>query len=332
MIEKNMSYENSLRDAKIFLNIFGFILEENTNEKLNIYDKNNNVVGLLSKIENRINISIDYKGILLEADYYVPKIISFADVEDNNQLYGQWSSEIYFVLKKDKLKMNGEFLISSSLDSEFGARCICHPIIRCDLDQQSQIELEILRNGNTFGLNFKTFNLKESIQIKPFDDINGYIKHDILYGKYDFTRSSYPYRKYSGVFPGKANQNDKLHVFLHENKYNECIDFKEVQVDKVKPDTSSDSIIQKGNLMKELDPKMYKEIKTLLELLKIEDISLLDNLISVCYDSYSNEEIYALLGIKRQSFVFQNGQTKLKNAYFHTEENEIKSTSLKMIK
>ena len=84
--------------------------------------------------------------------------------------------------------------------------------------------------------------------------------------------------------------------------------------------------------MKELDPKMYKEIKTLLQLFRLEDILLLDNLISVCYDSYTDEEIYALLGIKRKPFVFQNGQTKLKNAYFYNKEQEDKSSSLKMIK
>ena len=332
MKETTMSYENSLRDAKIFLNTFGFILEENTNEILNIYDKNNNIVGKLNKIDNRINISVEYNGLLLEADYYIPKIISFVDFEDDNQLYGQWSSEIFFILKKDNIKMNGEFLISSSLDSEFGHRCVCHPIIRCILDGQVEIDVEILRNGNTFGLNFKTFNTKESIQIKPYDDMNGYIIHDILYGTYDFTRSSYPYRKYSGVFPSSSNEPNKLHAFLHENKYNECIDFKEKKVDKIKPDTCSESIIQKGNLMKELDPKMYKEIKTLLQLFRLEDILLLDNLISVCYDSYTDEEIYALLGIKRKPFVFQNGQTKLKNAYFYNKEQEDKSSSLKMIK
>ena len=332
MYEKIMSYENSLRDAKIFLNTFGFILEEGNKEKLNIYDKNKNIVGILNKIDNRINISVEYNGLLLEADYYIPKIISFVDIEDDNQLYGQWSSEIFFILKKDNIKMNGEFLISSSLDSEFGPRCVCHPIIRCNLDEPAEIEIEILRNGNTFGLKFKTFNTKENIQIKPFDDMNGYIRHDILYGAYDFTRSSYPYRKYSGVFPSSSNEPNKLHAFLHENKYNECIDFKEQQIDKVKTDTSSDSIIQKGNLMKELDPKMYKEIKVLVELLKIEDISLLDNLISVCYDSYTDEEVYALLGIKRKPFVFQNGEVNLKNAYFYNKEQEDKISSLKMIK
>ena len=56
--------------------------------------------------EMTVNIGIlKNKGILLEADYHIPKIISFVDIEDKNQLYGQWNSEIFFILKNDKIKI-----------------------------------------------------------------------------------------------------------------------------------------------------------------------------------------------------------------------------------
>lgn len=332
MKERTMSYENSLRDARIFLNTFNLILEDGFSEKLDIYDKDGNIVGCLSLIDNRINISAEYNGILLEADYYLPKMIAFVDIEDNDQLFGQWSSEIYFVLKKEKMNINGEFLLSSSMDSEFGSKCVCHPIIRCDLDELGKIEFEILRKGKMFGLSFKTYNLKESIEVRPFDDLNGYIKHDILYGEYDFTRSSFPYRRYSGVFTGGESEKDKLHVFLHEEKYRESLDFKNGFVDKVNGNMSSDAIIQKGNLMKELDPDMYKKIKILCEILKIEDFSLLDNLISVCYDSYTDEELFALLDIERKKIVYQTGENKLRDAYFSDNCKQISDSSLKLLK
>ncbi len=332
MKETTMSYENSLRDARVFLNTFGLILEDSFDEKISIFDKSGNEVGYLSKIDNRINISVDYNGILLEADYYLPKIIAFVDVEDNDQLFGQWNSEIFFVLKKDKLKMNGEFLISSSMGSEFGSKCVCHPIIRCDLAELGKVELEILRKGKTFGLNYKTYNLKESIEVRPFDNLNGYIKHDILYGEYDYTRSAFPYRRYSGVFTGGESEKSKLHVFLNEEKYHECLDFKNGYVDKIKSDMSSESIIQKGNLMKDLDPDMYKKIKTLFRIMMFDNFSLLDNLISVCYDSYTDEELFALLGIERKKFIYQNGQTKLKDAYFYHPIKNLDDSSLRLIK
>lgn len=331
MNEKIMSYENSLRDARIFLNTFGFILEDKLLEKLNIFDKDGNIVGYLSKDDNRINISVDYNSMLLEASYCLPNILAFVDVEDNDQLFGQWNSEIHFILKTDKLNMNGEFLLSSSMDSEFGSRCVCHPIIRCDLGNLGKIEFEILRNGNTFGLKFITHNLKESINIRPFDDLNGYIKHDILYGEYDFTRSSFPYRRYSGVFTGGESEKDKLHVFLHEEKYRESLDFKNAFIEKVIGNSIS-AVIQKGNLMKELDSDMYKKINVLYQVLMIEDFSFLDNLISVCYDSYTDEELFALLGIKRRKFVYQSGETNLKDAYFSDNCKQIDSSSLKLLK
>lgn len=332
MKEITMSYENSLRDARIFLNTFGLILEDEFDEKINIYDKSGNKVGRLSKIDSRINISVDYNDILLEADYYLPKVIAFVDVEDNDQLFGQWSSEIFFVLKKDKIKMNGEFLISSSMDSEFGSKCVCHPIIRCDLDELGKVELEILRKGKTFGLNYKTYNLKESIEVRPFDNLNGYIKHDILYGEYDYARSSFPYRRYCGVFAGGESEKNKLHVFLIEEKYRECLDFQNGYVKKVNGDMSSETIIQKGNLMKDLDPDMYKKIRVLYEILRFDDFPLLDNLISVCYDSYTDEELFALLGMERKKFIYQNGEIKLRDAYFSETKKLMSDFSLRLIK
>ena len=68
--------------------------------------------------------------------------------------------------------------------------------------------------------------------------------------------------------------------------------------------------------MQDLDPDMFKKIKKLREILLIGDISLLDNLISVCYDSYTDEELCALLGVNRQKMNYQNGADSLVNSYF----------------
>ena len=68
--------------------------------------------------------------------------------------------------------------------------------------------------------------------------------------------------------------------------------------------------------MKDLDPDMFEKIKNLKPLLSIGDVSLLDNLITVCYDSYSDEEIEALLGIRRNKMNYQDGADGLKESYF----------------
>ena len=68
--------------------------------------------------------------------------------------------------------------------------------------------------------------------------------------------------------------------------------------------------------MKELDSIPFQRIKEFESQLSIDGISILDNLISVCYDSYSNEEIFALLDINRIKMDYQNGGRNLINSYF----------------
>ena len=48
----------------------------------------------------------------------------------------------------------------------------------------------------------------------------------------------------------------------------------------------------------------------------IGDVSLLDNLVSVCYDSYTDEELSTLLGVSRQRMNYQNGATSLVHSYY----------------
>lgn len=52
------------------------------------------------------------------------------------------------------------------------------------------------------------------------------------------------------------------------------------------------------------------------EVLSIGDVSLLDNLVSVCYDSYTDEELSSLLGINRQRMNYQNGADNLVKSYY----------------
>ena len=102
---------------------------------------------------------------------------------------------------------------------------------------------------------------------------------------------------------------------------NNGISFRNEFPQKVGEDKSVALVIQKGMLMQELDPDMFEKIKKLRKILSIGDISLLDNLISVCYDSYTEEELNALLGMQRQPMIYQDGADNLVNSYFEIGKN-----------
>lgn len=320
MNEKYLTFEQNLCAARVFLNTFGFILEDckNITKSLKIFNKNMDEVGNLRFDNNETVIIAKYNNATLRANYETPKVFSFIDVETKNipfALYGEWQNKIKFEINHNP-KIAGEFLITCSIDTEFGIKCKCHPLINCDVFNNDKLILEILRNGLIFGLEIKNNNSHEIINISPWDNLNGYIKHVISSGKYDASKYQHEYKKYAGVFAAGIGDEDKLHVFLSETEWDKQITFKNLFPLKLGTNNSEDLIIQKGKLMKDLDPDMFKKIQELKETLKIDNVSLLDNLISVCYDNYTDKELYALLGIIRKKMEYQNKATCLIDSYY----------------
>lgn len=326
MKEKYLTLAQNTCAARIFLNTFGLILENTNNINefsiIKIFDEDMNKVGKLNFDNGKVMIYANYNNSLLEASYDISKVSGFVDIECGNALFAQWSSKIIFKVENgNNIKLSGEFLIECSMDSEFGINCRCHPLINCDVPNKRKITLKILREGRTFGINISSGNYNETIDIMPWDDWNGFIKHDITNGDYDPKRYMYEYRKYMGIFSAGKGSEDKLHVFLSETEWDNKKSFRNEFPKKIGDDSSEELVIQKGMLMQDLDPDMFEKIKTLRKSLSIGDVSLLDNLISICYDRYTDEELEALLGIKRKKMNYQDGANSLKESYFGIGQN-----------
>ncbi len=322
MSEKYLTPEQNTCAARIFLNTFGLTLEnvDDVNEfsKIKIFDKAMNAVGELHFDNGRVIVSANYNNSMLEASFDIAKMLEFVDRECGNALFNQWFNKIAFqVQKPNNVKLSGEFLIESSADSEFGISCLCHPLINCDVAGKGNITLKILRDCRTFYLEVASGSYNETIDIDIMHcDMNGFIKHVISNGEYDPKRYTHEYRKYMGVFSAGKGDEDKLHVFLLETEWDNQISFRNEFPPKAGNDKSEAIVIQKGMLMQDLDPDMFKRIKQLREALSIGNVSLLDNLVSVCYDSYTDEELKALLDINRQRMNYQNGADSLVNSYY----------------
>ncbi len=321
MVEKYLTLEQNTCAARIFLNTFGLTLEnvDDVNEfsKIKIFDKAMNKVGELHFDNGRVIMSASYNDSMLEASFDIAKIWGFVDRECGNALFGQWSSKIDFqVQKSNNVKLSGEFLIESSADSEFGISCLCHPLINCDVAGKRNITLKVLRDGRTFGIEVASGSYNETIDIMPWDNLNGFIRHVISNGEYDSKRYKHEYRKYMGIFSAGKGDEDKLHVFLSETEWDNQISFRNEFPPKAGDDKSEALVVQKGMLMQDLDSDMFERIKKLREILSIGNVSLLDNLVSVCYDSYTDEELSALLGLNRQKMNYQNGADSLVKSYY----------------
>lgn len=318
MSEKYLTLEQNVCAARIFLNTFSFILEDvselNEFSKIKIYDKSMNDVGQLYFNNGKVMMTAKYSKSTLTASYDIAKIFGFVDMECGNALFGQWSSKIDFQIKNSDDNINGEFLVVNTADSQFGISCRCHPLIIFNIPGKGDITLKMLRDGYVFYFGFNTEIYNETIEYRPCD----YIRHDIKKGEYNQAKYQYPYRKYVGVFNAAevGEDKDKLNMFLKEEQDGKILNYRRDLVKKTDKDNSRETTIQRGLLMQQLDSDMLEKVQILREILTIDGVSLLDNLISVCYDSYTDEELSALLGVKRKCMIYQDGAENLTDSYF----------------
>jgi len=334
MAEKYLMLEQNIPAARIFLNIFGFILEtaEDINQfsKLKIFDLEKQEIGSLHFQDGKVMMLVNYHDNVLEASFDIAKIWGFVDVEGNPKthhnagLFAQWSSKITFHIQKiDHIQISGELSIASSADSSFGVTCRCHPLIQCEVPDKGTILIKMAREGYAFYSQFSSENYREEIDIDPDDWLNGFIRHVTYSGKYDSKTYSHEYERYAGIFNGAecGEDKNKLQVFLTEERNGNRISFHNELVKKAGSDDSNELFIQKGMLMQQLDQDMFQKIASLKKILMLHDISLLDNLVSVCYDIYTDEVVNALLGLERKPMCYQDGAISLVHSYFGIGSN-----------
>lgn len=326
-----LNYEQGLCAVRIFLNSLGLIVDEidrfDEKSTINIFDNNMNKVGSIYLDNGKILISAYYNHFVLNASYTLPAISSFKDYECVNMeyaLYGNWENTIKYKIDCNEFRLDGNFFIDSSIDTEYGLSCSCHHLIFCKLLNKI-ITIKILEDGLIFGVEIKDDNIDEKIQINPFDDLNGFFIHTI--------QNIDSYKKYSGIFldTNDEENKDKLHLFLKESKGSKIINYRSTYISKIiNDDNNEQAIIQKGMLMQKLDSSMYEVIKMVRNILKINNIYFLDNLISISYDDYTDNEIEALLGIKRGVKLYQDEEKDLISAYFGIKsKNRLKFIHIK---
>ena len=313
-IEKRRTLRN-LCAARVFLNIFGLTLGDvNETMVIKIFDNSRYSVGELSIIDNEVLLNAFYNGTFLKANYMMPKELNGKD----NGLLTTWTTDIKFTAQSiSGRKTSGSIWLSSTLDSEKGIRCLCQPLIKTSQMPGQDITIKMRREIGLFTYVEHAGDMTEEIKIAPSDMDSGFIVHDITRGKRE-NMEPYSYRKIAGIWNGadKGEDSKKLKTYRLEERHGEILDLLNEMVPKVGDDSSHERLLQKCELMKQIDPSMYEKIKVIREKLLIGDVSLFDNLISVCYEGNTDEEILALFGLDRLKMRYQNGETDLSSSYY----------------
>ena len=311
--EEKLRLLRNLSAARVFLNLFGFYLgdvNDNINESstITIYDRNMFGSGELSIKDNAVFLHAYYERVLLKASYTMPKNLTGKD----NGVLSTWTTDIDFEVRTlFGGRIYGSVWLSSTLDSEKGIRCICQPLIKVNKSLGQDIKILMERELGLFTYVERDGDRTEEIKIAPSDDINGFIIHNVTKGNYEvlepYRHVKHDYSRCAGIFNGAEVGEDskKLKIYRYEEENNGIVDYCNELVPKVGDDSSTETLLQKCELMKKNDPSMYEKIKEIRKMLLVGKISLFDNLLNACYEDLSDEEISALFGLERKEMRYQ---------------------------
>lgn len=290
--EENVPYNLQIQDLNNFLGMFGFWLEQGQSIKrsdvLEIYsyfgkDAQGKAVIMDDTIAFYASTSL---GILKGS--YSPGTIS------NSMAMGEryWQGKVnYNLTKNDKESFVGETYLDNSFFNKMPF-CLCHHTLDYLVSGAKCMSISFQNHGKLFAYAQKAGEDTETIDIMPYDDLNGYIRHDIRKGPVmDYTHET---RHYACVYPSRQDEN-KFGVYkITIENYEDAL---EISSEEEKCETSSENIIKMGTLMSVIDPVMFQTIEYLNESLKMGSISLFEELIKTSLVSCSKEEIKALFGI-----------------------------------
>ena len=280
-----MTTKSNIHIIKIFLNMFHLFLEnEEISDIKTILDENNNPVGNLLIQDNQIIIDVENQNTILKANYKIPQTERINDLEDNTFVQLEFH-QINFQLQNNEKTVNGEFQIDISNDSQLGFSYV--PRVQLtSKENENTLRVNINQDGKIFEYNSNT----ENIRISPF---LGEISHSITIGDYDIGKERFPYKLISAIF----DKEDKYQIFMREEELQNILSYRNDSI----PKTTEENLVIQGQLMQEIDPKMYETIQQLRKSFTFDNISLLDYLFNICYPKYTNEELHALLGINRET-------------------------------
>lgn len=317
-MEKYLTLEQNLCGAKLFLNFFGLNLElkENVTEfdKVKIYDANSNEVGVVSFSEGTVNINCLTNFGELAANYEIGKFFGFRDIETDCGVFTEWRHPIKFKLSNKKLE--GDLMMHVCVDTTFGINFRTHATLKYTDKGKKKVTLEFMDNGNPFSYVASKDDFKEEIKISPWNDFEPYMYHTIRDGKYDEENHCFPYEKVSSIWHN--GYKDKKHLVTVDTLIKDFEVLKDSKKfhDRTGEDNSIESTIQKGNIIHEIDESFAIKIQEIIDEFNIDDVSLIENLISTSFYRHTDEEIKALFGIDIKKMKYYSDADNVIDAYF----------------
>ena len=325
--------------ARIFLNIFGFTLEDKTDlietDRVKIFDKDNNEVGEYYLEGDKANISLRYKGNYLSAEYEIPKTTGMIDFDDAFlPRFAVWVSGIRFNYSlNDGATLKGCFNLRSWVDEKNGIRTTGHTEMKYITPDKNETFFKVFNNLTLFYVSEEVNNTEETIDILTSN--NEWLGYAMLHKKKDGLDDNWTHSYISEVTefsnePGYkrvvAGDLYKKDGKLERENYINTPYIKKRDINDYKIE-----LMENIGLIKEVDPTMFEKIKEICESFKVGDTLVLKNLVCASLDSFSDEQFEEIFGFERDRSFYQDGANSLTDSYFKTKSKKINDNIKKLV-
>lgn len=322
MGKANLSLEQNLAGARIFLNLFNLHLENkkeiNQSTSLEILDRSNQPVGTLRFENGKVVMKSKTAIGDLSAQYPLSAFFGFKDIECGGA-FAEWKHQISFKVDGSQCFL-GNMQMDIIMDTDFGNKCVFHTNLNYKDPFGRRVNINIMEGGNVFHYVAAKKGFKEELRIDPWNDMDSFMYHGIQHGSYDKVFDSYPQEIMSFVWHNSMSDKEHIRGVHSEVVGYQTKNFRQEIKKSVGKHESKAATIQKGLLMQEMDPNFAKVMEAIIYSFKSGDFSFLENLMDVSYSRISEEERQALFGTPIGKIQYYNGADNITDAYFGPKE------------
>ena len=325
--------------AKIFLNMFDLTLGDGDSQELEIYDGKNNPVGKLYKSLSQVVINANINGYRLDAcltQYKGHRFITMRhrlfsrDTRRNNMVY-------FTVTGEDNYKVKGRIDITANCSEYSGLNCNCSATLEYKKGKRKRTVLHLNDGLAFFMADLKDRNTFKTLILDPRK-----IYHRIISGKFNEELKAYPHFRESQITQSKLGSS-----FVDATLVDKTIEDGKIidndgfirNLELTSPRVSKDNV----DFQKEREEIFIQQVKALFVVdtkigdfltylcngqFTIGETQLFKNLVSACYDNYSDELMDAVIGIERDRSFYQDGANNLTEAYFKINSDSVKTKSI----
>ena len=306
----------NIQSSRVFLNAFGFVLQDSDGKEIAICDRKDKQVGNLLNGRSSSTIEISSKNndkdISMSAKV-TPCYINSGPVKQTNK--------IDFSFSDIDASVTGKMTFATMV---FNSHCSCRSQMEYLTSDGKQFKFSFNKKDSFFCVEIKNGDTTEKIYMNFTGKGHRGIIHETIIGEYNTLLRSFPSYEMVKVI-GFEEKSKSIMVIREKGKIKGGIAVPDIKISTI-PKKNFQNLNEKDALnrvmmnaiytMLKYDPALVEHISDIIMEFTANGVLLGENLVGMCYDNCNDDTINSVFGIDRIPTFYQNDANCLDKAFF----------------